>query len=165
MSAPYEGKEPVDQVAELPGGSAIAGHYVNAILTTSHHQQGESNSVPASPISARPSGDYTSEQGNPRAHFYRRPSASSSRVPIDFFDKEGVKELRRSLTSQSNALAQAAERALAVQAVVEQEAVPVPSGSSQLTAVSESDKFDLEKFLSDIVSQCVNPSTTSFSLF
>ena len=157
MSTPRETTEPSDQVPELPGGPAIAGHYVNAILHNPHHHI-DDGAVPPAPSSPHPpAGQSTVDSApHPRPHTRRRSSSASSHVPIDFFDREGVKELKRSLTSQSNALAQAAERALSqANAQKGRHTPPAPSNSSQATAVSGSDAFDLEKHLRESVLKCV----------
>ena len=151
MSGARDTMDPTDQVPELPGAPAIAGHYVNAILHNPHHHLDDSNSVPPSPSSPNPPGDELSTAATPAApHHRRRGSSASSHVPFDFFDREGIQEMRRTLTSQSNVLALAAERA-GVQP--NQLTPPVPSDSSQATAFSGEDTFNLEKHLRNIVSK------------
>lgn len=153
MSASHENTEPTDQVSELPGGPAIAGHYVNAVLHNTHHHLDDSDHPPASPSSNHPPVSYPyNVDAGAASRVPNRPRASStsSHVPLDYFDREGVQELKRSLTSQSNALARAAEQANSQGA---QLTPPVPSSSSQTTAVSGQDAFDLEKHLRNVVSK------------
>ena len=157
-SLPPNVMEPTDQVPELPGGPAIAGHYVNAILHNPHHHLDDTNHIPPSPTAAHryENDDHdhnpsSSNHPDPQAHpagRNRSASASTSHVPIDFFDREGVQQLKRSLTSQSQALIQAVDRANTSQGVP-----PVPSNSSQTTAVVGDDSFNLEKYLRSIVSK------------
>ena len=147
MSATCKAMDPTDQVPELPGGPAIAGHHVNTTLHNPHHHLDDSNSVPPSPSSPNSPGDSPSNATAPAPpHDQRRPSSASSHVPFDHFDREGIQELSRSLTNQSNVLAHTAERA---NAQTNQLAPPVPSSSSQATTVE--DPFDLENYLRNIV--------------
>jgi hypothetical protein len=157
-SLPPNTMEPTDQVPELPGGPAIAGHYINAVLHNPHHHLDDSQNVPPSPTAPHRHEDADHGRNPPtsypsdtqaRAANRARSGSTASQVPFDFFDREGIQQLKRSLTSQSQALVQAVDRANSSQAP------PLPSNSSQATAVSGDDSFNLEKYLRAIVSKWV----------
>ena len=153
MSVARDSEKHSDEVPELPGGHAIAGHHVNAILRNPHHRLDDTTIAQPSPSSSNSLGDASSSAATSSPpHHRRRPSSSSAHIPFDFFDKEGVQELKRSLTSQSTILARAAERENVQSSQV---TPPAPSSSSQSTAFSGEDTFDLEKHLRNAVSKCV----------
>jgi hypothetical protein len=83
-------------------------------------------------------------------HRIQSISPSAAHVPFDFFDREGVQQLERSLTSQSQALIQVVDRANAGRA-----ASPAPSNSSQITAAVGNDSLNLEKYARSVISRCV----------
>lgn len=77
----------------------------------------------------------------------KRRSSSASRVAVDYFDPEGVHELKRSHTIQSQK-----DRSM--------EPLPGLHSSGRNTPASESGSLDLEKldlsqFMKDIVQRCV----------
>ena len=109
-----------DQVPESPTSPSVAGAYANAAAQSPH-----SHHHPPSPRLCRK----------------RRPSEARS-ISVDFFDPEGVRELRREMSHAS-----------AVQL-----GMPVPSedGESVSDHTLQEGRFDLEKTLRDIMHKYVS---------
>ena len=72
------------------------------------------------------------------SHREHDASPSAPHVPFDFFDRVGVQQLGRSLTSQSQAIIRVVDRPSA-----EQAASPTPSISSQITVATRKDTLKL----------------------
>lgn len=110
-----------EKVPQLPLGPSVAGAAVNAAV------ENQSNNSPR-PSHSRP---------------YAVHHGSRSRVDVDFFDPEGVDDLRRTLSRST-------DRARP----------PVPGGAPSISRNSddtafETGKFDFEKVLRDVVRQYV----------
>ncbi|KAL5529901.1 SNQ2_5 [Sanghuangporus sanghuang] len=122
-----------DILAELPPSSAIASAAIGEHFHHHHH--------PQSPVRAARSEDEASADVKKKR---RRRDSSASRVAVDYFDPEGVHELKRTLTMQSQAAREAAEHRMGAHV------------SDESTVVSENlaldvEKFDLEQFFKEIV--------------
>lgn len=129
-----------DVVPELPSSSAIAAAGVGEHF---HH-----HGHPHSPLQ----GEFQTESAegsDVRKKKKKRRGSSASRVAVDYFDPEGVSELKRTLTMQSQAARSTRS--------MEHRAAP---GSDESTIVSEAGaldtgKFDLDQYLKDLVQRCV----------
>ena len=87
-----------------------------------------------------------------------RGASTASRVAIDYFDPEGVNDLRRTITQQSAAArstrsgrSASRRRAPSVTGVSE----GATSSTSTIAAEEDAEKFDLEKFLKGLVQRCM----------
>lgn len=140
-----------DVVPELPSSDAMAAAASGTAFHDNHHHHHLTDHNPTD-ISHEP--ESSTPHGIRPPHHHRRRDSSASRVAVDYFDPEGVLELRRTLTQQS-ATARSIHRTLTAQ-----RQHPQSSGSSVSTAVGDSDaseKFDLEKILREMVKRYVTP--------
>ncbi|KAL5527915.1 hypothetical protein ACEPAG_6716 [Sanghuangporus baumii] len=123
-----------DIVPELPPSSAMVSAAIGEHFHHHHHARSPTRAQSESEDAA--SADVKKKS--------KRRGSSASRVAVDYFDPEGVHELKRTLTMQSQAARSVAEdRAEA-------------HSSDESTVVSETgdldvDKFDLEQFFKDTV--------------
>ncbi|RDX52640.1 pleiotropic drug resistance ABC transporter [Lentinus brumalis] len=131
--AQLESLEQRDTVPELPTATDIAGAYGQAAIHNLHEERrdrGRSGSAPSSP--AMPS------QNHPLTR-QMSSSSRSSRVDIGFFDPEGVEQLRRTLSRQSETHGRG-------------EGQSVHSGSTDETLSGSNDgPFDFEKTLRNLI--------------
>lgn len=145
--AQLESLEQRDTVPELPTATDIAGAYGQAAIHNLHEERrdrGRSGSAPSSP--AMPS------QNHPLTR-QMSSSSRSSRVDIGFFDPEGVEQLRRTLSRQSETqsphIAHAGPSGRG-------EGQSIHSGSTDETLSGSNDgPFDFEKTLRNLIKKYV----------
>lgn len=142
-----------DVVPELPSSNAMAAAASGTAFHDNYHHHHHTDHN-ATDITHEP--EPSTPHGIRPPHHHRRRDSSASRVAVDYFDPEGVLELRRTLT-QHSATARSIHRTLTAQ---REQQHPQSSGSSVSTAVGDSDaseKFDLEKILREMVKRYVTP--------
>lgn len=141
MSASYDSParraSSEDVVPELPTSTDIAGVYSTSGSSNMQHNQ----ITPASPTSHH--------RGRARG------GSSASRVALDYFDPEGIHDLRRTITQQS-AAARSTRSGRSISAARRAPSVSEGASSSTSTIAAELDaeKFDLERFLKGLVQRC-----------
>ncbi|OSD01072.1 pleiotropic drug resistance ABC transporter [Trametes coccinea BRFM310] len=141
--AQLESVEGQDNVPELPTATQIASAYANA----AHHNMAHGAAAPSSPEpydSPRPPSSFDANTyGSP----LRRTTSSASHVDIGHFDPQGVEQLRRTMTAQSQmSNADALRRCNTRHG--ESRSAQTHSGASDLTLAGQMEgPFDFEKAL------------------
>ncbi len=147
--AQFESLEGQDNVPELPTPTQIAaGH--NAFHGSPEEQHQRSPSLAHS--------DAPAAFGHPLA----RTHSAASHVDIGHFDPQGVEQLRRTLSRQSQAHAEELRRTRTNRTIDEKKArAPSPSASSDESTLAgpiDGAGFDFEKALRGVIKKCVcNP--------
>ncbi|KAI9065216.1 pleiotropic drug resistance ABC transporter [Trametes sanguinea] len=143
--AQLESVEGQDNVPELPTATQIASAYGNAAMHNMAHGSPSSAHQPYD--SPRPPSAFDNNTfGSP----LRRTTSSTSRVDIGHFDPEGVEQLRRTMTAQSQSNADALRRSNTRHG--ESRSAQTHSGASELTLAGQIEgPFDFEKALRNVI--------------
>ena len=140
--AQLESLEGNDKVPELPTASHIAAAYGAAAIHNAHHRaDSDSRSAPSSPV--------VDTHGQPLT----RQQSSGSHVDIGHFDPEGVMQLRRTLSRQSEQQHPHSPH-IAHPPTKDEQGRSTRSVSTDTTLASDASPFDFEKTLRHVIKRC-----------